>query len=88
MELADSIYPPLLEEATEGGAAFWLHERILRPRLRRIDIPISRNDIVVACQHNGHIRRVEVRGVSGEAVQPSELVIEFRTRLRISVWRI
>src|SRR5262249_53698462 len=88
MKLANSIHPALIEQATEGGAAFWLNERILRPRLRRIDIPISRNDIVVASQDNGHIRRVEVCGVSGEAVQPSELVAEFRTGLRISVWGI
>src|SRR5262249_29043962 len=77
MKLADSIHPPLLEQAMEGGAAFWLHERILCPRLRGIDILLSRNDIVVACEHNGHIRRVEVCGMSGEAIQPSELVIEF-----------
>src|SRR6266700_1145082 len=66
IKLTDGIHPPLLEQTTKGGAAFWLHERILRPRLCRIDIPTSRNDIVVACQHNGYIRRVEVCGVSGE----------------------
>src|SRR5262249_7687210 len=56
------------------------------PRLRQIDIPIGRNDIVVARQHNRHIRRIEVCGVRGEAAQPGELVIEFRTRLWISIW--
>jgi hypothetical protein len=52
-KLADSINPPLLEQATEGSAAFWLRERILYPRLGRIDIPLSWNDIVVARQQTG-----------------------------------
>ena len=85
MTFADGIYPTLFEEPAEGGSACWLHECVPCPRFRRIDISTSRNHIVVAREYNRHIGSVEGCGMKGEALQPSELVVEFRSRLWISV---
>ena len=80
--------PALRDQRPEGGAAFRLDQRILVPRLRGIDIDLGRRDVVVAGQHHGDILLQELCGMGAQALEPVELVIEFRSRLRIAVRQI
>src|SRR4029077_1669360 len=45
----------------------------------------SRHDVIVTGQHHGCAARHEFGGVSNEALKPGQLVIEFRSRLRIPI---
>ena len=45
----------------------------------------SRHDVVVASQHDGHAGRHEFGGVGNQAFKPGQLVVEFRSGLRIPV---
>src|SRR6266568_8094407 len=46
------------------------------------------HDIVVTSQHHGCAARHEFGGVGNEALKPRQLVIEFRSRLRIPIGEV
>ena len=88
MQRADRIGPALLENALERGAAFRLDQRILGVGFRRIDIEVGRHDVVVAGEHDRHARAMELARMPREPREPGELVVEFRTGLRVAVRRV
>ena len=68
-----------------GGAALRLQQGITIPGLRRVDIEVSRNNVVVSGQHDGRSSRVEFSRVGVQALEPSKLVIEIWTGLGVSI---
>jgi hypothetical protein len=57
-------------------------------RSSRIDVLRCRHDIVVTGQHHGRAARHELGGMGNEALKPGQLVIEFRSRLRIPIGEV
>src|ERR1700733_8191185 len=82
------IHPSLIRQRGKGGTAGGLNQRVLVPRLRRIDVTISRNDVIISREHDGHSRGQKLRGVGRQSAKPSELVVKFWTWLRIAVGRV
>src|SRR6266849_7238663 len=88
MAFADRIEPALRHQGFEGGAALRLDQRILVPRSGRINIELRGRDVVVARQYGRDVLLDEFRGVRLEPPEPFELVVEFRTGLRIAVRKV
>src|SRR5665213_2136571 len=88
MLVADRVTPALRYQRPERRAALRLDQGILVPRPRRIDIEFGGRDVVVAGQYHGNVLLQEFRGMRSQPLEPCELVIEFRTRLRIAVRQI
>jgi hypothetical protein len=84
----DRVHPSLFRQLSKGCPARGLNESVLVPRLRGVDVLLSRNDIVVPCEHDGHSCGQKLGRVGRQSAKPSELVIEFGTRLRIPVGRV
>ena len=78
----------MLENFAKERAGLRLHQRILGVRLGGIDVAVGRNDIVIPCQDDRHAGGIEIGGMRHKSLQPGELVVEFRPRLRIAVWPI
>ena len=76
---------PCERRALIRSAALGLQQGVTIPGLRRVDVEVGRNNVVVPRQHDGRSSRVEFSRVGVQALQPSELVIEFGTGLRVSV---
>jgi hypothetical protein len=55
---------------------------------RGIAVLRCRHDVVVTGQHYGCAARHEFGGVGNEALKPGQLVIEFRSRLRIPIGKV
>jgi hypothetical protein len=85
VELPDGVDPALAEQPLEHGAGFRLHEGVLLVGGCRVDVRVGRDDVVIAGEHDGSIERIELGGVADQPLRPSELVVEFRARLRIAV---
>ena len=68
----------------EAGAAFRLKQCILRPGLARIDVLIGWYHIEIARQHDRRIQLIEAMSMGDETVEPGQLVLELRTRLRVA----
>jgi hypothetical protein len=85
MERANGVGPALREKALIRSAALRLQQGVTIPGLRWVDIEVSRNNVVVARQHDGRFSRVELSGMVIQALEPSELVMEFRAGLGVSI---
>jgi hypothetical protein len=88
MERAERVGPALIDQPSKRRPALRLHQSVLVPRLRRIDIPSRRNDVVIASQHHREARGQQSRCVGNQSLEPGQLVGEFRPRLRVAVWQI
>jgi hypothetical protein len=76
------------DEALIGGAAPRLQERVVVVGFGRIDVLPGRHHIVVAGEHDRDAGLVERCGMARQSLEPGELVVEFRPRLRIAVRRV
>ena len=85
MERANGVGPTLREKALIRCAALWLQQCVAIPGLRRVDVEVCRHDVVISRQYDGGSSRVGFSRVGGQALQPSELVLEFGTGLGVSV---
>ena len=85
MERANGVGPTLRKKALIRGAALGLQQGVAIPGLRRVDVEVCGHDVVISRQHDWRSGRVEFGRVGVQALQPSELVIEFGTGLRVSV---
>ena len=88
MQFAQRVGPALLDEARVRGPALRLNERVVVPGCRRVDVDVGRGDVVVAGQHDGDVFAQQAAGVRGEPLEPGELVVELRPRLRIAVGQV
>ena len=88
MERADGVDPALCKQALIGGAALRLQQRVIVIGFGLIDVLRRRHDVVVAREHDRDAGLVERRGVARQPLEPGELVVEFRPRLRVAVRRI
>jgi hypothetical protein len=61
IERADGIGPSLLQKARVGGTALRLQQGVIVPGLGGIDVPLGRDHVVVARQHDRHAGGVELR---------------------------
>jgi hypothetical protein len=85
---ADRVGPALPKQPLERRAALGLHQSVVRPILRLVDVEVGRDDIVVAGQHDRLIERVQHLRPRDQPLHPFELVVELRSRLRIAVGRV
>ncbi len=85
---AQGIDPSLLEQAPITGAAFGLQQRVLEPGARVIDVLVGRHHVVVAGQHDRMAAVVQRGRILQQPFEPGELVLEFRSRLRVAVGQI
>ena len=88
VQVRSASVQPCFEQAPERGAACGLQQRVVVPRLGRIDVGVGRHDVVVAGQHHGQRCWPERGGVGDQALEPGELVVEFRAGLRIAVRQV
>ena len=86
--LVERVGPALFEQPLVGVAAFGLQQRVLFPGRDGIDVGVRWHNVVVAGKHDGVPRLKQALRVLVEGLEPSELVIELRPGLRISVGQI
>jgi hypothetical protein len=60
MKRSDRIGPSLVQETLESGPALRLQQRIVGPGLGRVDVQISRDDVVVAGKDGRNARCVKL----------------------------
>ena len=85
MERANGVGPALREKALIRSAALRLQQGVTIPGLRWVDVEVCRHNVVISRQHDGRSSRVEFSGMGVQALEPSELVIEFGTGLGVSI---
>lgn len=85
---ADGVDTTAFEETAKGSASFRMEERIIAPRLCRIDIELGWHDVVVASENRRVILFDQQPRALDEPLKPGELVVEFGSRLRIAIGRI
>src|SRR5215469_4391166 len=83
-----SAWRHLSQQPCKGLSALGLDQRVVIQRSSWRDVLWSWHDVVVTGQYYGCAARHEFRGVGNEALKPSQLVIEFRSRLRIPVGKV
>ena len=88
IEVADRIGPALFHQCAIGCAGCWLDQRVLRPGLRGIDVDLRGSDIEVASQDDRVCLPQQRCGMCRQTLEPSHLVVEPRTRLRIAVGQV
>ena len=88
MERANGVGPALRETVLKRSSALWLQQGVVIPGLRRVDVEVCRHNVVISRQHDGRSSRAEFSRMGVQSFQPSELVIEFWTGLRASVWSV
>ena len=88
MELAQRVGPALLEQPRIGRLGLGQEQGVLHPPLWLIGVGVSRNDIIVAGQHDRRIERDELGGELLEPRHPRQLAIELRTRPGIAVGQV
>ncbi len=85
---AQGIGPPLCHQRAEGGAALGLHQRIARHCGDGEGVIVVGNDIIVAREHRRPLLSEQLKRPRAQPVDPAQLVIKFRPRLRIAVGEI
>jgi hypothetical protein len=85
LKSADCVHPSLFRQLGKGSPTCRLNQRVFVPRLGGVDVLVCRNDIVVACEHDGHPRGQKLSGMCRQSAKPGELVIEFGTGLRVAI---
>src|SRR5512132_1237211 len=88
MELAQGISPTLGYEAPVGFAGFRTEQGVAEPALRFVDVEIGGHDVVVAGEDDRRTCRKQVGRVGREALEPAQLVVEFRARRGVAVWQV
>src|SRR3984957_12518967 len=88
MQPPHRVSPALSQQTRKGLAAFGLDQRVVIQRSSRIDVLRCRHDIVITGQHHGGTARHEFGGMGNEALEPGQLVVELRSRLRIPVGEV
>ena len=88
MQRAQGVGPALLDQARILGAALRLHQRVVIPRFGRINVDFGPGDIVVAGETHRRFRAQQRTRMGLQALEPRELVVEFRAWLRIAVRQI
>src|SRR3954454_15116384 len=88
VQFADRVTPALCHQRGKGRTALRLDQGILVPRARRVDVDLIWRNVVVAGEHHGQILLDQGSGMALEAREPVELVVEFRSRLRIAVRQV
>ena len=85
---AESIGPPLQEEALKALAALGLEQSVFNPGARVVNIKIGRDDVEISGQGHGVSRLTEGIGVGNQAAEPFQFVIKLRAGLRISIGQV
>jgi hypothetical protein len=88
MARADSISPPLVEEALISPADLGPEQGVIDPSLRFVDVELSGHDVEIPDQHDRSTRRQQGGRMVDQPIEPCKLVIEFRTGCWISVGEI
>ena len=88
MHRADRIDPALIEKPPKQRSRLRLHKRILGIGLGGIDVGVGRHDIEIPCEHDRRVDGADLGGVRQEPFHPRELVLEFRSGLRVAIRRI
>ena len=65
-----------------------MDQSVVIQRSSRIDVLRCRHDVVVTGQHHRGAARHEFGGMGNQALKPGQLVVEFRSRLRIPVGEV
>jgi hypothetical protein len=85
---ADPIGPALVKDAAKGGAAFGLHQRIVRHGPRREHILVGGDDVPVSRKHDRALLGEKGQGMFAQPFQPGELVAELFGTDRVAVGQI
>lgn len=86
--LPDGVRPSLVQQFGEGRPARRLKERVFLPGPAAVDVRLGRHDVIVARQNDRRIKVDQTPGVTVQAVEPGQLVIELGTGLRIAVRQV
>src|SRR5882672_1034044 len=88
MQRADRVRPALREQSLVGGAAGRLQQCVLLERAGVVDVEVGRQHIVVAGEHHGLVGRGKRLRMLDQALEPGELVVELRARLRVAIRKV
>ncbi len=88
MELAHGVGPALREKPAIGLAHLGAEERVVDPARRRVDVELGRHDVVIAGQQDRRAARQQRLRMRREALEPAQLVVEFRSGCRIAVRQV
>ena len=86
--VTDRVGPALRNELAIFLARFRSEQRILHPTFGLVDIHVGRNDVEVAHQQRRHAAIEQVPRMGIQRVEPVQLIVELRPRLRIAVGRV
>ena len=88
MQRAQRVGPALVEQAEIGGANLGREQRVVEPALGLVDVPLGRHHVEIAGQHDRVAGRDQFGGVGDQAVEPAQLVVEFRPGARIAIGEV
>ncbi len=88
MELAQGVGPTLSYEARVGFADFRTEQGVVEPALRFVDVEIGGHDVVVAGKDDRRTCRKQVGRMRREALEPAQLVVEFRAGRGVAVRQV
>src|SRR5690349_14110022 len=88
IKIADGIEPALIDKLGIRSPALRLDQRIVLPGRRGIDIELGRRDVEVASENHRRARLEQLSRVRMQALEPFQLVVELRPRLRIAVGQV
>src|SRR5690606_15185515 len=85
---AQGIGPALGKQALVALAAFRLQQRVLGPGAWVVDVLVGGHHVVVAGQHHRMAAGEQPFGMLDQPLEPGQLVVEFRSRLRVAVGQV
>src|SRR4051812_48027717 len=84
----DGIAPALRQEALVALARFGLEQSVVAPGTRVVDIKVGRNNVVVASKEYWFAQLRKGSGVTDEAFEPLQFVVELWAGLRVAIGQI
>ena len=84
----DRIDPSLVQQSAERRSAGRLNQGVLCPGFRRVDVHVSRDNVVVAGQDDREAACDQPGCMRDQAIEPGEFIGEFRARLWIPVRQV
>ena len=88
MEVPRRIDPALREQPFVQGAGLGLEDGVEAPEPRVVDVGVGRHDVEIAGQDDVTSRIHQRARVRDQSLEPGQLEIELRPRLRIAVWQV
>ena len=85
MQRSQGVRPALRNEPTEIFAHLDAEQRVVDPSFGFVDVELGRHHVIVAGEHDRRAAREKFGGMGDQAIEPTELEVEFLASDRIAV---